>query len=157
MKTYAYSVTVEGQGNQHIINTNDVSYAIHEFLRAHACGCEVVVCNGTTGEVLCHNGDEPYTTDEMGLMIAGYLSIFGLPEGVEMSDEDEDSDLPTCGMCGGDVVDGVCEFCGRKVEPYTERTPDIGEVMVALAKQMADELGVEAIPLSAPTPKGLPS
>lgn len=93
MKTYAYSVTVEGQGNQHIINTNDVSYAIHEFLRAHACGCEVVVCNGTTGEVLCHNGDEPYTTDEMGLMIAGYLSIFGLPEGVEMSDEDEVEDV----------------------------------------------------------------
>lgn len=94
MKTYAYSVTVEGQGNQHIINTNDVSYAIHEFLRAHACGCSVVVCNGTTGEVLCHNGDEPYTTDEMGLMIEGYISIFGLPDGVEMSDEDEDSDLP---------------------------------------------------------------
>lgn len=94
MKTYAYSVTVEGQGNQHIINTNDVSYAIHEFLRAHACGCEVVVCNGTTGEVLCHNGDEPYTTDEMGLMIEGYLSIFGLPEGVEMSDEDEGEPAP---------------------------------------------------------------
>lgn len=90
MKTYAYSVTVEGQGNQHIINTNDVSYAIHEFLRAHACGCEVVVCNGSTGEVLCHNGEEPYTTDEMGLMIEGYISLFGLPEGVEMSDEDEE-------------------------------------------------------------------
>lgn len=167
MKTYAYSVTVEGQSNQHIINTNDVSYAIHEFLRAHACGCEVVVCNGATGEVLCHNGDEPYTTDEMGLMVAGYLSIFGLPEGVEMSDEDEDSDLPTCGMCGGDVVDGVCNCCGRKVEPYVERVPDIGEVMVALAKQMADELGVEVIPLPGrdldvspcllPIPKGLPS
>ena len=30
----------------------------------------------------------------MGLMIEGYLSIFGLPEGVEMSDEDkvEDAD-----------------------------------------------------------------
>lgn len=94
MKTYAYSVTVEVQGNQHIINTNDVSYAIHEFLRAHACGCSVVVCNGTTGEVLCHNGDEPYTTDEMGLMIEGYISIFGLPDGVEMSDEDEDEDDP---------------------------------------------------------------
>lgn len=94
MKTYAYSVTVEGQGNQHIINTNNVSYAIHEFLRAHACGCSVVVCNGTTGEVLCHNGDETYTTDEMGLMIEGYISIFGLPDGVEMSDKDEDEDDP---------------------------------------------------------------
>lgn len=90
MKTYAYSVTVEGQGNQHIINTNDVSYAIHEFLRAHACGCEVCVCNGYTGEVLCHNGDEPYTTDEMGLMIEGYLSIFGLPDGVELNNEEEE-------------------------------------------------------------------
>lgn len=98
MKTYAYSVTVEGQGNQHIINTNDVSYAIHEFLRAHTCGCEVVVCNGTTGEVLCHNGEEPYTTDEMGLMIEGYISLFGLPDGVEMNDEDEDEPVEVPGL-----------------------------------------------------------
>lgn len=102
MKTYAYSVTVEGQGNQHIINTNDVSYAIHEFLRAHACGCEVVVCNGTTGEVLCHNGDEPYTTDEMGLMIEGYLSIFGLPDGVELNDEEEEP--APAEVVGGEMV-----------------------------------------------------
>ena len=33
----------------------------------------VCLCNGYTGEVLCHNGDEPYCTDEMALMVLGYL------------------------------------------------------------------------------------
>lgn len=125
MKTYAYSVTVEGQGNQHIINTNDVSYAIHEFLRAHACGCSVVVCNGTTGEVLCHNGEEPYTTDEMGLMIEGYLSIFGLPEGVEMSDDDDEDE---------------------------DAAPSPEDVLAALAKAVGGPLGaVLALPEGLPS------
>lgn len=91
MKTYAYSVTVEGQGNQHIINTDSIHYAIHEFIRAHDCGCSVCVCNGTTGEVLCHNGEEPYCTDEMGLMVAGYLAIYG-DEGEDDEEEGEDAD-----------------------------------------------------------------
>ena len=151
MENFNYNVIIHNNGNEIVIKTNDVSYAIKEYLRADEAGCEVCICNGYTGEVLCHNGDEPYCTDEMALMILGYMCAEAWGE----EEEDEDSDLPTCGMCGGDVVNGVCEFCGRKVEPYVERTPSIGEVVTALAQQMADELGVNVICL--PPAKGLPS
>ena len=151
MENFNYNVIIHNNSNEIVIKTNDVSYAIREYLRADEAGCEVCICNGYTGEVLCHNGDEPYCTDEMALMVLGYMCAEAWGE----EDEDEDSDLPICGMCGGDVVNGVCEFCGRKVTPNTERISSIGEVVTTLFKQMADEMGVEVIPL--PAPKGLPS
>jgi len=107
MKTYAYSVTVEGQGNQHIINTNDVSYAIHEFLRAHACGCEVVVCNGTTGEVLCNNGDEPWCTDEMALMILGYMCAESWGEEDEDDEPAKVVEIDPTAVPSDDVLDNL--------------------------------------------------
>ena len=73
MENFNYNVIIKNNGNEIVIKTNDVTYAIREYLRADEAGCEVCVCNGYTGEVLCHNGDEPWCTDEMALMILGYL------------------------------------------------------------------------------------
>ena len=157
MMNFKYEVNTYMDNEEVIFRTNNPRNAIHAFFEALEVGAHVNIVDGTTGEVLaianCPDMNN-YTTDEMALMMLGYL--MEAEWGHEEAD-DEDSDLPTCGLCGGDVVNGVCDCCGRKVEPYVERVPDISEVMVALAKQMADELGVEAIPLSAPTPKGLPS
>jgi hypothetical protein len=73
MENFNYNVIIHNNGNEIVIKTNDVSYAIREYLRADEAGCEVCLCNGYTGEVLCHNGDEPYCTAEMALMVLGYL------------------------------------------------------------------------------------
>ena len=157
MENFNYNLIIKSNGNEIVIKTNDVSYAIREYLRADDAGCDVCLCNGYTGEVLCHNGDEPYCTDEMALMILGFMcaEAWGEDDEDEEPAEEEDNDYPTCGMCGGDVVDGVCNCCGRRVEPYTERIPCIGEVVNALFKEMADGMGIEVIPLS--PPEGLPS
>ena len=73
MENFNYNLIIKNNGNEIVIKTNDVNYAIREFLRADEAGCEVCLCNGYTGEVLCHNGDEPYCTNEMALMVLGYL------------------------------------------------------------------------------------
>lgn len=83
---YNYQLTVTNVNGEHIIKTNDVQYAIHEMLKAIECDCQVCLCNGYTGEVLCHNGDEPYCTTEMALMVAGFLA---LNEDEELSDPEE--------------------------------------------------------------------
>ena len=115
MENFNYNVIIHNNGNEIVIKTNDVSYAIREYLRADEAGCEVCICNGYTGEVLCHNGDEPYCTDEMALMVLGYMCAEAWGE------EDEDE------------------------EPPREVIPSIFEVMTALSEQMAEELGAPQI------------
>ena len=108
MENYNYNLIIKNNGNEIVIKTNDVTYAIREYLRADEAGCEVCLCNGYTGEVLCHNGDEPYCTDEMALMILGYMCAEAWGE------EDEDEEVPTCQSCGGSIDEnGNCEWCGR--------------------------------------------
>lgn len=87
MENFNYNVIIHNNGNEIVIKTNDVSYAIREYLRADEAGCEVCICNGYTGEVLCHNGDEPYCTDEMALMVLGYMCAEAWGE----EDEDDES------------------------------------------------------------------
>ena len=110
MENFNYNVIIKNNGNEIVIKTNDVSYAIREYLRADEAGCEVCLCNGYTGEVLCHNGDEPYCTDEMALMVLGYMCAEAWGE------EDE----PVCGECGGPVnANGVCQHCGVEDDTLT--------------------------------------
>ena len=73
MENFNYNLIIKNNGNEIVIKTSDVSYAIREYLRADEAGCDACLCNGYTGEVLCHNGDEPYCTDEMALMVLGYM------------------------------------------------------------------------------------
>ena len=96
MENFNYNVIIHNNGNEIVIKTNDVSYAIREYLRADDAGCEVCLCNGFTGEVLCHNGDEPYCTDEMALMILGYMCA------EHWGDEDEDDEPAE--ESGGEMV-----------------------------------------------------
>ena len=108
MENFNYNVIIHNNGNEIVIKTNDVTYAIREHLRACEAGCEVCLCNGFTGEVLCHNGEEPWCTDEMALMILGYMCAEA------WGDEDEDEDVPICQSCGGEIDEnGNCEWCGR--------------------------------------------
>ena len=86
MENFNYNLIIKNNGNEIVIKTNDVTYAIREFLRADKAGCDACLCNGYTGEVLCHNGDEPYCTDEMALMVVGYLCAEA------WGDEDEDDE-----------------------------------------------------------------
>ena len=86
MENFNYNVIIHNNGNEIVIKTNDVTYAIREYLRADEAGCEVCLCNGFTGEVLCHNGEEPWCTDEMALMILGYMCAEAWGE------EDEDDE-----------------------------------------------------------------
>lgn len=87
MENFNYNLIIKNNGNEIVIKTNDVTYAIREYLRADEAGCEVCLCNGFTGEVLCHDGDEPYCTEEMALMFLGYLCA------ENWGDEDEDEEV----------------------------------------------------------------
>lgn len=87
MENFNYNLIIKNNGNEIVIKTNDVNYAIREFLRADEAGCDACLCNGYTGEVLCHNGDEPYCTDEMALMILGYMCAEAWGEENEPADE----------------------------------------------------------------------
>lgn len=90
MENFNYNVIIHNNGNEIVIKTNDVSYAIREYLRADEAGCEVCLCNGYTGEVLCHNGDEPYCTDEMALMVLGYMCAEAWGEEDEPAEEEDE-------------------------------------------------------------------
>lgn len=98
MENFNYNVIIHNNGNEIVIKTNNVSYAIREYLRADEAGYEVCLCNGYTGEVLCHNGDEPYCTDEMALMVLGYMcaEAWGDEDEDDEPAEEEDEDEVVC-------------------------------------------------------------
>ncbi len=111
MKNFNYNVnTYFADGDEMTLRTNSIKSALDAFFASAEDGHHTDIVNGFTGEVLAiANTDEPWVTDEMGLMMVGYLAeqAWG-----ESSDEPEEY----CGTCGGDVVDGVCQFCGRCIE-----------------------------------------
>ena len=90
MENFNYNLIIKNNGNEIVIKTNDVSYAIREYLRADEAGCDVCLCNGYTGEVLCHNGDEPYCTDEMALMVLGYMCAEAWGDVDEPAEEEDE-------------------------------------------------------------------
>ena len=93
MENFNYNLIIKNNGNEIVIKTNDVTYAIREYLRADEAGCEACLCNGYTGEVLCHNGDEPWCTDEMALMVLGYMCAEHWGEEAEDKEEEEAGSL----------------------------------------------------------------
>ena len=110
MKTFNYNVnTYFADGDEMTYRTNSVKAAIEAFFEAVE-GCHHTdIVNGFTGEVLAlcgHPEGEDFATDEMALMMLGYLCA-------EHWDEEEEEDEPVCQMCGGDINEnGVCEWCG---------------------------------------------
>ena len=102
MENFNYNVIIHNNGNEIVIKTNDVTYAIREHLRACEAGCEVCLCNGFTGEVLCHNGEEPWCTDEMALMILGYMCAEAWGDEDEDDESAEEEDEVVC--VGGQLM-----------------------------------------------------
>ena len=73
MRNFNYSVIITTEDNRFTYESNDVREAIRATFERADENPEVFICNGYTGEVLFHNGEEPYCTDEMGLMMLGFL------------------------------------------------------------------------------------
>ena len=73
MRNFNYSVIITTEDNRFTYESNDVREAIRVTFECADENSEVCICNGYTGEVLFHNGEEPYCTDEMSLMILGFL------------------------------------------------------------------------------------
>ena len=168
MENFNYNVIIHNNGNEIVIKTNDVTYAIREFLRADDAGCNACLCNGYTGEVLCHNGDEPYCTNEMALMVLGYLCAeqWGEPA-------DEPHIVPADGVVADPAVALLSAMFGIPADEVVARhnhTDDnpLEEVLTAITNAVAGPLGavmalpspdggLDVFPYLPPNPKGLPS
>jgi hypothetical protein len=84
MKQFNYSVIITTEANRFTFETNDVREALRAVFDIAEESEQVCICNGYTGEVLYHNGEEPWCTDEMALIMLGYLI-----EQVEAEEEEE--------------------------------------------------------------------
>ena len=73
MRNFNYSVIITSESKRFTYESNDVREAIRASFEGADGNSEVCICNGCTGEVLFHNGEEPYCTDEMSLMMLGFL------------------------------------------------------------------------------------
>ena len=125
MKNFNYSVIITTEDNRFTYETNDVREAIRAVFECGEDDAHICLCNGYTGEVLYHNGEEPWCTDEMALMMLGFV--------VEQAGAEEDEDdEPICPYCGGPVnANGVCQHCGVENDTLTAEN-----VVLALIQSM---------------------
>ena len=98
MRNFNYSVIITTEDNRFTYESNDVREAIRATFECADESSEVCICNGYTGEVLFHNGDEPYCTDEMGLMMLGFLMEESWGEQEEPQDEEPQIHCVVCGL-----------------------------------------------------------
>ena len=71
---YNYNVFAVYDNNRYTLETNDVNAAISALLSSAEDGASVHLVNGFTGEILaCANAGDDFCTEEMSLMIIGYL------------------------------------------------------------------------------------
>lgn len=77
MKTYTYNITIHTEDNALTYSTNDVVDAIHAMLSMLVSGgtASIEMVDGWTGELLMYRSvyGEYYVTDEMGLMVMGFI------------------------------------------------------------------------------------
>lgn len=113
--TYRYNVNAHFEKAETTLKTNDICVAIQEFIDCLEDDIHCDIMDGFTGEILAianDPGHPNYATDEMVLMILGYLWA----ERWEEEDDDDDDDnivAMVCGRCGGDVdTSGKCLCCG---------------------------------------------
>lgn len=69
-----YVVMAEYANAKITVETNDVEVLFNEAEQHRGCD-HLCICDGATGEVLMHTGDEPYCTDEFALMALGWLMM----------------------------------------------------------------------------------
>lgn len=97
MRNFNYSVIITTEDNRFTYESNDVREAIDAAFKCADDSSEVCICNDYTGEVLFHNGEEPYCTDEMGLMMLGFLMEQSWGE-EEPQDEEPQIHCMVCGL-----------------------------------------------------------
>lgn len=77
MKTYTYNITIHTEGNALTYSTNNVVDAIHAMLSMLVSDgtASIEMVDGWTGELLMYRSvyGEYYVTDEMGLMVMGFI------------------------------------------------------------------------------------
>lgn len=77
MKTYTYNITIHTEDNALTYSTNDVVDAIHAMLSMLVSDgtASIEMVDGWTGELLMYRSvyGEYYVTDEMGLMVMGFI------------------------------------------------------------------------------------
>lgn len=99
MKNFNYSVIITTEDNRFTYETNDVREAIRAVFECGEDDAHICLCNGYTGEVLYHNGEEPWCTDEMALMMLGFVVEQASAEEEEEEDEpDEVVEVPGLGL-----------------------------------------------------------
>ena len=98
MRNFNYSVIITTEDNRFTYETNDVREAIRATFECADENPEVCICNGYTGEVLFHKGEEPYCTDEMGLMMLGFLMEESWDDQEEPQDEEPQIHCLVCGL-----------------------------------------------------------
>ena len=108
MMNYNYNVNAHFEKAETTLRTNDVYVALGEFFEYVADGVWCDIVNGFTGEVLAicgHPDGEDFATDEMALMMLGFM--------IKDAWGEDEEPAPTCSMCGGELDEhGVCEYCG---------------------------------------------
>ena len=102
MKQFNYSVIITNEANRFTFETNDVREAIRAVFEVAEENEQVCICNGYTGEVLFHNGEEPWCTDEMALMMLGFVVEQAGAE--EEEEEDEPNTVPADGAIADPAV-----------------------------------------------------
>lgn len=80
-----YTIISEFANAKLTVETDDIRTACAEFLNRAEDADHTCICDGTTGEVLANTGDDPYCTDEFGLILLGYLMA-------DAWDEDDDEE-----------------------------------------------------------------
>lgn len=114
MKQFNYSVIITNEDNRFTFETNDVREAIRAVFEVAEENEQVCICNGYTGEVLFHNGEEPWCTDEMALMMLGFVVEQAEAEEEEDEPEEEDAPVEVPGM--GLVSAFIAEILAMPVE-----------------------------------------
>lgn len=92
MKNFCYNVNTYGENEELTYRTNDIHHALDDFFESVNEGVHADIVNGYTGEVLAivNNPEgENYATDEMALMMAGYLA--GQSWGEDEGEEEEET------------------------------------------------------------------
>ena len=92
MKNFCYNVNTYAENEELTFRTNDIRHALDDFFESANEGVHVDIVNGFTGEVLAianHPEGESHVTDEMALMMTGYLAEQARGEEDEDDEEEE--------------------------------------------------------------------
>ena len=104
MKMFNYNVnTYFADGDEMTIRTNNVNEAIQYFFTSLAEGHHTDIVNGCTGEVLVIAADpngEDFVSDEMALMMVGYMAA----EAWGAEEVNPPHDVPADGVVADPIV-----------------------------------------------------